>query len=113
MTLIQVILSAGLIFIAMYMYVRLRTSLIDVLLIFAFMLGGILLVLFPDTTSKIAHWAGVGRGVDLVFYLGFLFLFFVILKLYARIRRLEQHLTKEVREETINQSSVSNPQSEE
>ncbi len=106
MTLIQVILTAGLVFIALYMYVRLRTSLIDVILIFAFMTGGILLVLFPDTTSSIAHWAGVGRGVDLVFYLGFLFLFFVILKLYARIRRLEQHLTKTIRNESIENAKV-------
>ena len=101
MSLIQVILTVGLLFIGMYMYVRLRSSLFDVVLIFVFIVAGILLVLFPETTSDIAHWAGVGRGVDLMFYLGFLFLFFIILKLYARIRRLEQHLTKDVREESI------------
>ena len=101
MSLIQVILTAGLLFIGMYMYVRLRTSLFDVILILVFIIAGILLVLFPNTTSDIAHWAGVGRGVDLMFYLGFLFLFFIILKLYARIRRLEQHLTKDVRDESI------------
>lgn len=104
MTLIQVILTAGLIFIGLYMYIRLRTSLFDVLLIFLFIIIGILLVLFPDFTNKLAKWTGVGRGADLVFYLGFLFLFFVILKLYSRIRKLEQHLTSKLREESIDQA---------
>lgn len=101
MTAIQVILSSGLIFIGLYMYLRLRSSLVDVMLIVFFITGGVFFVLFPDFTNRLAHKVGVGRGADLVFYLGFLFLFFIILKLYARIRRLEQHLTKTIREETI------------
>ena len=101
MTLIQVILTAGLIIIGVYMYLRLRSSLLDVFLILLFVAVGIVLVIFPDLTTRVAKWAGVGRGVDLVFYLGFLFMFFVILKLYSRIRRLEQHLTEKIREETL------------
>jgi small membrane protein len=101
MTLIQVILTAGIVFIGLYMYLRIRSSLTDVLLILVFMGGGVLLVLFPDFTTEVAQKVGVGRGVDLIFYLGFLFLLFIVLKLYARVRKLEQHLTKKVRSEAI------------
>ena len=79
MTLIQVALAAGVILIGAYMYVRLRSTLFDVFLIGFFILSGTLLVLFPEYSNKIAHWAGVGRGADLLFYLSILFLFFLIM----------------------------------
>jgi len=101
MTIIQVALTAGLVFIGLYMYVRLRSSIIDILLIFLFMAVGIFLVLFPDYSNKLAHWFGVTRGADLVFYLSILFFLFIILKLYSRIRRLEQQLTEIAREKSI------------
>jgi small membrane protein len=104
MTLIQVALLAGLIFIGLYMYVRLRSSIVDLLMIFFFMAGGIFLVLFPDYSNKLAHWVGVGRGADLVFYGSILFFLFLIMKLYARIRRLEQQFTEITREKSITEA---------
>jgi hypothetical protein len=101
MTTIQVILTVGLIVTGIYMYLRLRTSLTDVLLIVLFITTGVFFVLFPDVTNRLAKLAGVGRGADLIFYLGFLFMFFVILKLYSRIRNLERHLTESVRKKSI------------
>ena len=101
MTLIQVALAAGVILIGVYMYVRLRSTLLDVLLIGIFIIAGTLLVLFPEYSNKIAHWAGVGRGADLLFYLSILFLFFLILKLYSRLRRMEQTFTEIVRNKSI------------
>lgn len=101
MTAIQIILTAGLIVTGIYMYLRLRTSLTDVLLIVLFIAIGVFFVLFPDFTNRLAKLAGVGRGADLIFYLGFLFMFFLILKLYSRIRKLEQHLTESVRKKSV------------
>ena len=101
MTLIQVALAAGVILIGVYMYVRLRSTLLDVLLIGIFIIVGTLLVLFPEYSNKIAHWVGVGRGADLLFYLSILFLFFLILKLYSRLRRMEQTFTEIVRNKSI------------
>jgi len=40
----------------------------------------------------------VKRGVNLVFYVTILFLFFLILKLYSRIRKLEKKFTEMVRD---------------
>jgi hypothetical protein len=101
MSIIQLALTAGVIIIGLYMYLRLRSTLFDVLLILLFIGAGIFLILFPDYANRIAHWAGVGRGADLMFYLGILFLFFLILKLYARLRRIEQNFTELVRKKSI------------
>lgn len=103
MTLIQVILTAGIIVIAAYMYLRLRNTLFDLLLIFLFLVTGIVFVMFNEITDKIAHFLGISRGADMIFYLGILFLFFLILKLYSRMRRIEQSLTELVRKKSIDE----------
>lgn len=101
MTLIQIFLSLGIVSIAVYMYLRLRSTLLDVVLIILFLAAGIFFVLFPDTTTRIANLVGVSRGADLLFYFAILFLFFLILKLYARLRRVEQKFTELVRNKSI------------
>ncbi len=97
MTPIQILLASGIVLIALYMYVRIRKSVLDTVLIFLFLAVGILFVLFPEITNKLARMLGVNRGINLIFYTGFLILLFLILKLYARSRRLEQNLTELVR----------------
>jgi hypothetical protein len=49
----------------------------------------------------------VGRGADLVFYTSILIFWFVILKLYARIRRLEQIITQVVRKDAVDEAEKS------
>lgn len=105
MTAIQLILSSGLLLIGIYAYVRFRSAVIDAILIFIFIGTGILLVIFPNLTNKIANKLGVGRGADLVFYLCILFFFFILLKLYSRIRKLEQTITKLARNDSIKAAS--------
>ena len=103
MTLIQIALTAGIIIIAAYMYLRLRNTLLDLVLIFLFLVTGIVFVIFNEITDKMAHFMGISRGADMIFYLGILFLFFLILKLYSRLRRLEQNLTDLVRKKSIDE----------
>lgn len=104
MTIIQILLTIGVAVIAIYMYLRLRSSLLDVILIGIFFAGGIFFVLFPETTNKIAHWVGVSRGADLLFYCSILFLFFLIMKLYSRLRRVEEKFTDLVRSKSIEEA---------
>jgi len=103
MTLIQVILSAGIIIIAIYMYLRLRSTIFDLILILLFLITGIIFVIFNEITDKMAHFLGISRGADMIFYLGILFLFFLILKLYSRLRRVEENLTELVRKRSIDE----------
>ncbi|PZR25629.1 MAG: hypothetical protein DI535_17580 [Citrobacter freundii] len=98
---IQIILISGVVFITLYLYLRLRSNLIDAILIFLFCGGAIFFIVFPDATTDIAQRVGVKRGVNLVFYVTILFLFFLILKLYSRIRKLEKKFTELVRDKSV------------
>ena len=77
-------------------------------LVFRFKLGyrllGLLLfvaavtfVLFPDATSNIAHLLGVGRGTDLLLYVGLLASVYSFLLLYSRTRRLDHRMAEQLR----------------
>jgi small membrane protein len=98
---IQIILISASVFIAFYIYFRLRSNLLDAILIFLFLGGGIFLIISPDITTSIAKWLGVNRGINLVLYFTVFFFLFLILKLYSRIRRLEQKFTDFVRYEAM------------
>lgn len=89
MTPIQVLLvAAALLWLARYL-VRLRstggTRLVAVLVAGS----GILLVVFPDLSTRLAALVGVTRGVDLMIYVTLVAFGFLWLHLVARIRELE------------------------
>lgn len=104
---IKVLLITGVAFIAVYFFIRLRNSLFDLLLLVTLIAAAIVFILFPAITNDIAHRLGVGRGADLVFYTSILIFWFVILKLYSRIRRIEQVMTKLVRKDALEEASSS------
>jgi hypothetical protein len=87
--------------IAVYFYVRLRNTLFDIILLFLLIAAAIIFILFPELTNKLAHYLGVGRGVDLIFYISTITFWFVILKLYTRIRKLEQIMTTIIRKDAL------------
>ncbi|MBK6827709.1 MAG: DUF2304 domain-containing protein [Chitinophagaceae bacterium] len=47
----------------------------------------------------------MGRGADLLFYSCILFFLFIILKLFARLKRLEDKITELVRQQAIKNGS--------
>jgi hypothetical protein len=67
------------------------TKRVVVFLMFLFL---VLLVVFPDISTRIAKAVGVGRGVDLVFYFSHLFLLFLIVGLWRRSIVLMDTVTK-------------------
>ena len=86
------------------MYLRLRSGLFDVILIGLFFVVGTFFVLFPETTNDIAHFVGVSKGANLFLYTAILFLLFLILKLYSRLRRIEQKFNELVRNKSIEEA---------
>ena len=94
---IQPILVLFLLHIAGVYFLRLRKKSYDRLIVIFFILSGVILVIMPDLSAEIARFVGVGRGVDLVLYLGMLGLSFVSLLLYAKLRDLEAVLSELVR----------------
>jgi small membrane protein len=101
MTAIQLILISGFLFTGLFYFVRLRNRIADLLLLFTIVLAAVVCVLFPEWTNVLAHKLGVGRGADMVFYLFILLFYFILLKLYARMRKLEEQLTILIRNDAL------------
>jgi hypothetical protein len=57
----------------------------------------VVVALLPDTTSLLARWLGVGRGVDTAMYLSILMVFYLIFRSFAKIEDLDRQLTRIVR----------------
>lgn len=98
---IQAVLLIGVAFIFLYFMIRLKKRLLDIILLFLMIAGAVVFILWPDLTSVIAQKLGVGRGTDLILYLSILIFWFMILKLYTRIRKLEQMFTKIIRDDAL------------
>jgi len=101
MTGIQLILLTGVAFISLYFVTRLKKRVLDIIIIVAMIVCAVVFILWPGITNNLAKKLGVGRGADLIFYLSILIFWFVILKLYARIRKLEQQFTDIIRSDAI------------
>ena len=63
-----------------------------------FWFGVSFVVIFPELTSIVANWLGVGRGVDLVIYISVLILFYLVFRTLVRLDKIEKDITKIVRE---------------
>ena len=101
---IQVLLITGVIIIFLYYTFRLRSAFFDLVILTLFSGLAVFFILFPEKTNEIARLMGVGRGADLLFYICILFFLFIILKLFARIRRLEKTVTDLVRYQAQNEA---------
>lgn len=101
LTAIQIVLLIFVIFFLSRVYLRSREKVISAktalfwTLVWLLALVGVLL---PATTTKIADFFGVGRGVDVIVYLAISILFYLIFRIYVMIEDLRRDLTKIVRE---------------
>ncbi|HLO80143.1 MAG TPA: DUF2304 domain-containing protein [Chitinophagaceae bacterium] len=98
---IQLLLLFGISALGLYYVIRLRKTVLDLVLLILLLATSVTFVLWPELTNKIAHSLGVGRGADLLYYVCILLFSFALLKLYARIRRLEQAFTNMIREDAL------------
>lgn len=101
MTGIQLLLIFGVSLLGIYYVIRLKKTVVDLMLMLMLILTAIGFIVWPESTNKIANRLGVGRGADLVYYVCILLFSFALLKLYSRMRRLEQEFTKLVREDAL------------
>lgn len=110
---IQILLISGVALIVLYYVFRLRSALFDLIVLFIFSALAVYFILFPEYSNILAHKLGVGRGADLLFYICILLFLFVIMKLFSRIRRLEQLLTEAVRKDAIKSTIVPGEETQE
>lgn len=81
-----------------YFLVVKRRSPLPKLFVVSFFGVGLLCVLRPEATNRVAAWIGVGRGADVVIYLSILLLFFICFATYIRLRETEERLAAVVRD---------------
>jgi hypothetical protein len=106
---IQIVLLTGIIFIGLYFIIRWKKRLLDIFLLSSMMICAVVFIIWPDIPQAIANKLGVGRGADLIFYISILIFWFVVLKLYIRIRKLEQSFTEFIRTEALKNAESHNP----
>ena len=63
--------------------------------------GAAIIVCLPGITTAFANIVGIGRGADLVVYLGIFILFVLVFHLHVVHDRMEKSITELVREETL------------
>lgn len=102
---IQLLLISGVLIIFAYYVSRFRNALLDLIALTLFAGLGIFFILFPDKTNIVANKLGVGRGADLLFYICILFFLFITLKLFSRLRRLEEKFTEFIRQQAKEKAS--------
>ncbi len=98
---VQLILIVMLIGILFLYFNRLRSGLVDRIVVALFVFAGIILAAVPDMTMKIAALVGVGRGADLFMYLALVGLGFFVLVLYSKLRDIESTISELARSVAI------------
>jgi len=89
---IRLFLSFGLICFAGYGFLA-HSKMGLTLLVYALSGAGLYFVWFPDQTTAIAHFVGVGRGADLLFYCWLLASSIIMFNLHIKANEQLQMLT--------------------
>jgi hypothetical protein len=105
---IQILLVIFFAAISLLYFRRLRRRLIDRILFLAITISAVLMVARPDWANSIAQYVGVGRGADLLTYLGLSGLGFLWLQLYTRQRAQKEQITDLVRRMAILEAKKTN-----
>lgn len=104
MTPIQILLILAAVVVLLVYFNRLRSRLLDRVIFFALAMLAVVMVARPDWASDVAHFLGVGRGADLLVYVGFTGLAFLWLSLYTRQREMDVRLTELARRLAISEA---------
>ena len=57
-------------------------------------LAVIVIAFIPDLVSYVSMRLGIGRGVDLLTYVGLIILFYLVFKIFVLIEKMENDITK-------------------
>ncbi|MBI2436511.1 MAG: DUF2304 domain-containing protein [Candidatus Magasanikbacteria bacterium] len=66
-----------------------------------FWVGIGVVAVWPNTIQNLADRFGIGRGVDLAFYISIALLFFLIFKMNVKIEGLKRDLSRLTREDSL------------
>jgi small membrane protein len=89
----QVVISLMLVAVVIYAGNERRRSPIVAMLSISAALAGLYFTWVPDHATRVALWAGVGRGVDLVLYIWVCITLIVLLNLHLKLRTQMELIT--------------------
>ena len=107
-TAIQIFLLAVVIFAISRVYLRLKEGVISSRMAFFWFLiwiAALVGITLPATTTRIAEFFGVGRGVDIIVYISLALLFYLVFRIYVMIEDLRHQMTDIIREIALSGSS--------
>ena len=99
--LIRVIMLSGLAAIGYLVFLRRNRLPFHIMTVFALLAAGAAAVMFPGATDDIAHYVGVGRGVDLITYILEIAVIYVLVHYYTKFVELQRQQTVLTRELAI------------
>jgi small membrane protein len=99
--LIRILLLAGLAAIGFFIFLRRNRLPLHIMTVFLLLAAGAVAVVEPSIPDDVAHFVGVGRGADLVMYLGIVGVMFVLLHYYSKFVELQAKLTELTRQIAI------------
>lgn len=100
MTIIQIVLSAFLVFALSRVVLRYKDGQIKLSEFFFWSLlfaVATLTVVFPSESSRFAGILGIGRGADLIIYASIAVLFYLVFRLYVLLENIRHEITEIVR----------------
>ena len=110
LTTIQIVLVAFILFATSRVLLRIKEKVISnkagffwILVWLAAMIG----VILPDTTTRLASYFGVGRGVDVIVYISLALLFYLVFRIYVMIEDIRREITFLIRQFALRSSSNS------
>ena len=75
-----------------------RQAVVRKALVVVFIMAMLVFTVRPEWSTSMASLVGVGRGVDLLFYLSHMVLFFIAFMYYVRFKDMELRFTRLVRQ---------------
>ena len=101
---LQILVTIFIVFILLKLFLQKqknKISLLSFLIWFLLWLAVLIVFWLPDSTTYLAAWFGIGRGADLVVYISILVIFYMIFRIFIRLNKIENEITKVVREDAI------------
>lgn len=100
LTSIQIVLLIFILFALSRVVLRMRDKILSTQVAFFWIIvwiAALVGILLPATTSKLAQFFGVGRGVDVIVYISLTLLFYLVFRIYVMIEDLRHEITGIVR----------------
>ena len=101
MKLIQPVLIISIVIFLIVYFARGQSRIIDRILLLILTSVGIIFIAVPEWSNQIAHLFGVDNGGDLISYFALVGLGIIALMLYAKLREIDEKLTRHIRSSAL------------